>query len=285
MPTLNLPDLSLNYRRAGSGFPLILIHGWPEWSEVWRHNIPVLAQDFDVIAPDLRNFGDSTGAEAAGIETYVDDLIALADHLGLDQFGLIGHDVGAFMAPDVIRSNPGRVAGLFVFNCPHFGIGPRWVQDGHVREIWYQTFHQLPIAPALVGASRETCRTYFRYFLQHWAADETAFDDDLELWVDNFLKPGRLEGGFRWYAAANERRLAALGGNLPPSEPINVPAYSYWGSEDPILKVEWQPTLKELFTNVTLERAEGAGHFVHWENPEASNARIAAFFKGVIGAT
>ena len=189
MPILDLPDLQLAYHRMGAGPPLVFLHGWPEWSGIWRRNMPALSERFEVAAPDLRNFGDSVGAPAADIDHYVADLEALVDHLGYDRFGLISHDVGAFLAQEYARRHPQRLAGLFFFNCPHFGLGRRWVEGGQVREIWYQSFHQLPVALDLVGASRASCRAYFQHFLSHWAHDPSAFDNDIEEWVDMFLKP------------------------------------------------------------------------------------------------
>lgn len=280
MPSLTLPDLQLAYRRQGSGPPLVLLHGWPEWSAVWRRNIPALAESHDVVAPDLRNFGDSVGAEARSVEHYVDDLEALADGLGLERFGIVAHDVGGFLAQDYARRHPERLTGLFFFDCPHFGIGKRWLEGGQLREIWYQSFHQLPLAEELVGSSRQACRAYFRHFLAHWSHDPAAFAAELEEWVETFSKPGRLAGGFRWYAAANARRLQAMAGGGEPPSPIEVPAYSLWGASDPILRPAWQETLKEVFAEVTLELAPEAGHFVHWEQPGLANERILAFFKG-----
>jgi len=279
MAYLDLPDLRLHYRRQGSGPPLLFLHGWPEWSGVWRKNLPVLAETVDVIAPDLRNFGDSRGAEARDVAHYVSDIEALVDGLGLEKFGIVCHDIGGFLAQDYARKNPERVAGLFFFDCPHFGIGPRWVQGQQVREIWYQSFHQLPLAQELVGASRDSCRAYFRHFLGHWAGSLVAFDGAaLEEWVDNFLKPGNLAGGFRWYACANDRRLKAMAAGGENHPPLDIPAYSLWGAADPILRAEWQDTLTEVFTDITLEQAPGAGHFVAWESPDLANARIRAFF-------
>ena len=279
MHHLDLPDLRLAYRREGAGDPLILLHGWPEWSGIWRRVMPELSKSFDVIAPDLRNFGDSRGAEARDVGHYVADLAALIDGLGLGRVGIVTHDVGGFLAQDYARQHPERLAGLFFFDCPHFGIGPRWLQGGQVREIWYQSFHQLPLALELVGASRESCRAYFRHFLSHWAGRPDAFDAAaLEEWVDNFMKPGNLAGGFRWYACANERRLKAMQGGGEAAAKIGVPAYSLWGAADPILRPEWQETLTDVFTDIRLEQATGAGHFVAWEAPDPAAARIAAFF-------
>lgn len=279
MDYIDLADLRIAYRRQGKGPPLVFLHGWPEWSAVWRRNLPVLAERFDVIAPDLRNFGDSVGAEAADVEHYVADLEALVDTLGLERFGLVSHDVGAYLAQIYARRHPHRLAGLFFFDCPHFGIGRRWVERGQVREIWYQSFHQLPLSQDLVGNSPATCRAYFRHFLSHWAHDPASFDCELDEWVENFSKPGRLAGGFRWYVVANTRRLKALEGDDSGSdERIAVPAYALWGASDPILRAEWRETLPEVFSDIQVELAEKAGHFVHWERPALANERIGDFF-------
>lgn len=277
-------DLTISYTDQGEGPVLVLLHGWPEWSAVWRHNIGALSAQYRVIAPDLRNFGDSTGKPAESVETYAQDLAGFADALGLDRFGIVSHDLGAFVAQEYARLHPDRLIGLFFFNCPHFGIGKRWVEKGQVREIWYQSFHLLPMSEELVGLSRETCRIYFRHFLQHWAHHDDAFETVLDEWVDTFSKPGRLAGGFRWYQVATERRLRALDGGAEAAPPkITVPAYSLWGESDPVLRAEWRETLNDVFEDVALEVAQDAGHFVHWERPDLANTRILDFFNSLTG--
>ena len=123
------------------------------------------------------------------------------------------------------------------------------------------------------------CRVYFRHFLRHWANDPASFDKVLEEWVDNFMRPGRIAGGFRWYSAANDRRVRAMAGDGPAAEPITVPAYSLWGEHDPILRVAWQESLRDVFTDITLARAPDAGHFVPWESPALTNRAITEFFE------
>mgnify|MGYP003128358826 CR=1 FL=1 len=110
MNVLELQDLNLAYHRAGAGAPLVFLHGWPEWSGIWRKVLPDLETRFDVIAPDLRNFGDSRGDEARDVDHYVSDLEALVDYLGLDRFGIVSHDVGGFLALDYARRHPDRLA-------------------------------------------------------------------------------------------------------------------------------------------------------------------------------
>jgi pimeloyl-ACP methyl ester carboxylesterase len=278
--------IRLHYVREGRGTPLLLLHGWPEFWYAWRKVIPDLAHDFDVIVPDLRGFGDSEKPTAgpsdqAGADVHAADMLALIDGLGLKQIGVVSHDVGAYAAQSMARLRPERLSGLFFFNCPYPGIGPRGAAPEHLIEIWYQSFHRLPVAAELVGSSRDACRIYFRHFLSHWAHDPHAFDEDLEVWVDNFMKPGNLQGGFNWYISAWKSRLAMLRGEVAAPTPIAVPTRVLWGEHDPVLKSAWADRIGEYFGNARVDTAPDAGHFVHYEKPELACREIRAFFKGL----
>ena len=276
--------LDIHYLRAGHGQPLVLLHGWPEFCRTWRKCIPELSAGFDVIAPDLRGFGDtekpSPGpSDQANADILAADLLGLIDGLGLKRIGIVSHDVGAYVAQSFARRHPERLVGLFFFDCPYPGIAKRWAAPDHLKEIWYQFFHQLPWAAELVGSSRAACRTYFAHFLRHWSADPHAFDEDLEAWVDNFMKPGNLQGGFNWYISVNKARLAAMKGEVTAS-PIAVPTRVLWGEQDKVLKVEWIDRLGEYFSDLKVSTVPNAGHFVQYEQPELACREIRAFFNG-----
>lgn len=280
---LDVNGIRVHYVRHGAGFPLVLLHGWPEFWYVYRKNIPELAEGFDVVAPDLRGFGDSGKAalpERAGnlLGELVEDLRGLADALGFGRFGVVSHDVGAYVAQGFARRYPGRLAGLFFFNCPYPGIGERWVEPDSVNEIWYQSFHLQPWAASLVGENRKTCETYFRHFLDHWAHEPGLFDGDVDAWVDNFMKPGNLQGGFNWYVATNESRIKLIRDGAPEQPKIEVPARFLWGEGDPVVKARWADRLGDYFADYSFEAAPRAGHFVHYERPELANREISAFF-------
>ncbi len=280
--------IRIHYLREGRGPSLLLLHGWPEFCRVWRKCIPALSAEFDVIAPDLRGFGDSEkpahGPSAdAGAEVHAADVLALIDGLGLQRVGIVSHDIGAYAAQWLAREHPDRLRGLFFFDCPYPGIGARWAAPEHLKEIWYQSFHQQPWAAAMVGSSREACRLYIGHFLRHWAHDTQVFNDDLEAWVDNFLKPGNLQGGFNWYISAHQARMAVIRGDAPKRSrlPISVPARVLWGASDPVLKSEWTDRLGEFFSDIELSIAPDAGHFVHYEQPALACREIEAFFRRI----
>jgi pimeloyl-ACP methyl ester carboxylesterase len=278
---VDVNDITLHYVRHGSGDPLILLHGWPEFWYGWRKNVPILAERFDVVVPDLRGFGDSDnpgGAPEELLGEFVEDLRGLADSLGFERFGVVSHDVGAYVAQGFARKYPERLSGLFFFNCPNPGIGKRWASPDSVNEIWYQTFNQQPWAASLVGENRKTCETYFRHFLDHWAHEPGLFDEDLDLWVDNFMKPGNLQGGFDWYIGTNESRINLIRNGPPELPKIETPTRVRWGESDPVLKVEWADLLGDYFADLDFAPMRSAGHFAHYERPDVANREILEFF-------
>jgi pimeloyl-ACP methyl ester carboxylesterase len=282
--------LQVHGLRAGQGTPLLLLHGWPEWSHAWRPVMSrLLSSDssgqarFELVAPDLRGFGNTQPPSLApsgdaGAERHANDLLELVRHLGWQRFGVVAHDVGSFVAQALARLAPQRLTGLFFFNCAYPGIGARWASPRHLGEIWYQAFHQQPWAAALVGSSREACSIYLRHFLQHWSHQPAWIEGELEHWVDHFLQPGRLQGGFNWYTSAWPSRLAVIEGRAPALPPINVPTRVLWGAHDPVLKAEWGDRLPEFFSDLRFDVLPDAGHFVHLEQPDVAAAQIERFF-------
>lgn len=275
-------DTVLHVAEVGDGAPVLLLHGWPEFWATWLPLMNRLHGEFRLIAPDLRGFGDSDKSSGprsdAGANAHADDMAALIDALGHEAVGVVGHDVGAYAAQALARRHPQLVDRLLFFNCPTPSVGERWVREGQVNEIWYQSFQQLTLAEQLVGLSRESCALYFGHFLTHWCHRKEAFAPAFELWIDNFMKPGNLRGGFDWYRSQNAARLAAIDGHAPPSVRIRQPTRVHWGRHDPILKSEWAEFIPEHFDEAEVSFCESAGHFVHVEAPDEAADVFAEFF-------
>jgi pimeloyl-ACP methyl ester carboxylesterase len=279
---LETADLSINYARAGRGVPVVFLHGWPEFNATWMHNLEPLSQDFDCIAPDLRGFGRTVSRaprtpDGTPPQVLAKDLRDLADALGLDRFAIVSHDVGSFVAQQFALAYPDRVTRLFFFNCAYPGIGRRWGEFSHFPETWYQQFHQKDFTAALVGSSREACRIYFRHFLTHWCHQKAAFDPHLEAWVDNFMLPSNLQGGFDWYVGVGRLRRRMMQDGALPLPKVKAPSYFLWGAHDPVLRFDFTDKLGDYFEAFTLEKAEDAGHFVHFEVPHRANETMRRF--------
>ena len=265
--------------RAGAGKPLLLLHGWPEFWLTWEPVMTRLAGRYTLVAPDLRGFGDSDKPDGPyGPDQHATDMLALMDALGFERFGVIGHDVGGAAMQPLARTAPARVTGLFFFDFVYPGIGGRMGAPDRLNHIWYQSFHQMEMAPALVGATRETCRTYIGHFLKNWSYRKDAFDAVLDAFTDNFMKAGNLAGGFAHYRAAHAGRIRMMQGETPKLPPIVVPTCVRWAEHDPLFPYAWTDRMGETFTNLDLAMLSGVGHFPHREDPDRAAHEIAAFF-------
>ncbi len=273
---------------SGDGRTLLFLHGWPEFWWTWSPVMERLsARGYDCVAPDLRGFGDSDKhpggrSDEVGAEVHARDALAVLDALKLGRVGIVSHDVGAYVAQSLARVAPERLTGLFFFNCPHPGIGPRGAAPEMLKEIWYQSFNQLPWAAEMVGASRASIRAYIGCMLRHWAGgNPAAFDDEtVERFTDNFAKPGNLQGGFNWYVSQGADRLAMLKGEAATKPPIAVPTCVRWGDRDPILHAAWGDTLGDTFTDLDFQPIAGLGHFPHREDPDRAADEIDRFYRG-----
>lgn len=266
--------------RTGTGKPLLLLHGWPEFWLTWEPVMTRLAGRHTLIAPDLRGFGDSDKPQGPyGPDQHAADMLALMDALDVRRFGVVGHDVGGAAMQPLARTAPERLAGLFFFDFVYPGIGARMGAPDRLNHIWYQSFHQMEMAPALVGATRESCRTYIGHFLKDWSHRKNAFDDVLEAFTDNFLKQGNLAGGFAHYRAAHAGRVRMMQGEAPKLPPIEVPTCVRWAEHDPLFPYAWTDRMGETFSKLDLAMFAGVGHFPHREDPDRAASEIGAFFE------
>ncbi|ERF80401.1 alpha/beta hydrolase [Bradyrhizobium viridifuturi] len=280
--TIRANGAAFHVVRTGRGKPLLLLHGWPEFWLTWKPVMARLADRYTLIAPDLRGFGDSDKPTGPyGPDQHTDDMLALLDALGIDRAGVVGHDVGGAVMQPLARKAPDRIAGLLLFDFVYPGIGPRMAAPDRLNHIWYQSFHQMEMAPALVGASRENCRTYIGHFLRNWTHRKAAFDDVIEDFADNFFKPGNLAGGFAHYRASHAGRVKMMQGEAPALPPITVPTCIRWAEHDPLFPYSWTDRLGETFSNLDLAMFPDVGHFPHREDPDRAAAEIAGFFERI----
>lgn len=271
--------LQYHYVRHGAGEPVFLIHGWPGFWYEWSRTIPALAERFDVVAPDMRGFAYTDKPDLPPERGYTpsamaSDLAALADALGFEGVHVVAHDFGAVWAQAFAREHGARLRKLVLFDPPYPGIGMRWFQLPQAFESWYQIFHQQPWAEDLVGSSPKATEIYLRHFLTHWSGNPSAWtEDDIAECVKAYSQPGALRGGFNCYRAMY--RGAGYGAGAAT---IEHPALVLWGDRDPILPFEWSDNLGQVFTNFTLKKMVGCGHFMHREQPDAVNHEVIAFF-------
>ncbi|HEU0066197.1 MAG TPA: alpha/beta hydrolase [Sphingomonas sp.] len=269
--------VTLDVQVAGHGAspPVILLHGFPESHRTWRGIVPDLAKDHFVLAPDQRGYARSSKPE--GVEQYapgeiVADLIALADHFGIDRFTLVGHDWGGAVAWMAALQNPRRVAKLVIVNAPHPLVFQRSIfDDPEQRKAsqYIRAFRATKIDEGLTGAGLE--KFLGSTFAKH--VTHAIVGADKAAYLDEWSQPGAMTAMLNWYRASaivvpamdeTPPRPAYLDAPFPP---VTQPTLVIWGMRDVAL-LPSQLELGDYVPDLTIERID-AGHFVPWEKPDA----------------
>jgi haloacetate dehalogenase len=175
--------VSLNVAVAGSGRPIVLLHGFPQTHLMWRHVAADLAADHTVICPDLRGYGASDKPAEAGRATYAKrtmaaDVVALARALGHERFALAGHDRGALVAFRAGLDHPETITHLACLDVlPTLDMWEAMHGVGAAVGFHLYLMAQPPGLPEqMIAASADA---FFGHFLDVWAGDPQAVPDDI----------------------------------------------------------------------------------------------------------
>jgi pimeloyl-ACP methyl ester carboxylesterase len=215
--TAHVNGVDVHYLIAGTGEPVVLIHGYVETSQMWRPLIAELARTHLVIAPDLRGVGGSSVTDAGYDKvSMAGDIHALVGKLGFKKATIIGHDVGLMVAYAYAASWPQEVSRLALLDAPIPGIGPEWDLVLANPQLWHFHFVNSPIALDLV-TGRE--RLFFDHFWMRFGTDSNAVKErDKTLYAETYAKPGSMKAGFEWFRAfpkdAQDNRAFAAAGKL-----------------------------------------------------------------------
>jgi pimeloyl-ACP methyl ester carboxylesterase len=269
----DLGDVRLHYVTAGAGFPVVLLHGWPQsWYE-WRRVIPGLAERFRVIAPDLRGLGDSSRpADGYDKKTVGSDVWRLVhDVLGLDAFYLVGHDWGGPTAYAVAAAHPDAVRKLVILDVTIPGDGSPGISQGGRR--WHHALHQTLDLPEALVAGREDI--YLGWFYRHYGAQPLA-DEDIAEYLRIYRQPGALRAGFAYYRAIArdmEDNAAVIAGFKLPMPVLALGGDRSWGR-----RMEVVESLRRVAVDVQGGMVENCGHWMAEEQPEELLRRLLSFF-------
>ena len=270
----------LAYDRAGSGPPVVLLHGWPGDRTDFRRVVPLLTAEADVITPDLRGFGGSDKhgrppADAYSAAAQARSVAGLIEELGLDRPVLAGYDIGSRVAQTVARDFPER-AGALVIAPPLPGAGNRVFTAEAQREFWYQAFHQLDLAAELVDGRPDAVRAYLRHFWAHWSGPAfTLAEADLDHLAGTYGTPGAFTASIGWYRAGAGMVAASARERKPaPADRVATPATVLWPEHDPLFPRSWSDSVADFFSAADLRAVDGAGHFVPLEAAPAFASAI-----------
>ena len=267
--------IQMHYVMGGQGDPLVLLHGWPETWYAWHKVMPALAQNYTVIAPDLRGLGDSskptTGYDG---KTVAEDIHQLVTQLGFNTIYLVGHDIGVWVAYPYAAEHPTEVEKLVIMEVPPPGFWPP-----PVPLPWWFSFHQTPDVPESLVQGKEV--EYLSWHYRGLALNPTAITQEaINEYVSRYSAPGGMRAGFEYYRAFQENVMQNQ--NYSQTK-LPMPVLALGGSYIPVLGGNiTMPSIiygmQQLAENVTGIKVPNSGHFIAEEQPQFVINQLSNFF-------
>ncbi|WP_372790327.1 alpha/beta fold hydrolase [Paraconexibacter sp.] len=291
------PGVQLAYVRENpGGFPLLLVHGWPETKRIWWRNIGALADaGFEVIVPDLRGFGDS-GVPADGfhdLAAHARDLHALVhDVLGHERCAAVGSDLGGGAVQDLGLRFEGFVVRQVLFNAILPVLPDEYAAAGISNEIapavrqaadYYvrQSRDADGLAAELDTPERRRRYVAGFYGSRFWGTPGGFTRAEVDFMTEPFADADRLRAGFGNYESAV--------GTIPLSEAprffrvSDVPTMALYGPDDHVMYRDFpercEVAFRDLVGPFVVPRA---GHFLQWERAALLNGAVVAFLRDLL---
>ena len=267
--TVTLDDgMTLTYRELGSGPPVLLLHGWPTSSYLWRGVMPAIARRNCVVALDLPGFGGSDKPVDVryDFDFYERALDGFVDKLEMDRLGLAVHDLGGPIGLHWMMSNPGRVARLALLNTLVYpGLRPDLVE-------FLRTLGNPATRERLTGPEGLT------RLIHTGLADQTLVTDEL---LD------AVRGPYRDPESQHALALATTGlsaqefvkvGNWLPS--LDLPVRVIYGERDRVLTdvADTMARVSQDLPHAQVTPLPDCGHFIQEEAPDRVGELLAEFF-------
>src|SRR5712671_4828679 len=224
-----------HYVTAGEGPLVLLLHGFPQCWYTWRHQIPVLAGQFRVVAPDLRGYGESDKPSRVAdyrMEHLTADMAGLIEALGEEKAIVVGHDWGGGVAWAMALEYPRIVDRLIILNCPHPGLFMHALRS-NVRQLmrsWYMLFFQLPLLPEWAFRAHDGA-IIKQLFTGAAIRKDTFSAHDILEYKNALQRPGAMTAALNYYRAAS-RDFSAMRKWSDTNRKISAPTLLIWAEED-----------------------------------------------------
>ncbi len=282
--------IRLHFVSAGRGKLIMFVHGFPEFWYEWEKQLVEFGREFQAVAPDMRGYNLSS--KPADIENYhvndiIDDLRALAEHLGHQKFIMVAHDWGGAIAWAAAMRHPEIMEKLVIINSPHPAVFARELLNNPDQQKASQYMLMLRSADAERVLSENNFARLMDVLVQFGSKWEMS-EETRQKYIEAWSQPGALTGSLNYYRTSplyppTSRDDEALIGsilNLPREMlAVKVPTLVIWGEEDRALLTGNLNGLEEYIEDLTVKRIPDGTHWVIHEQPELVNSFIRNFIK------
>ncbi len=273
--TIHNQDIALQVREAGpaDGELIILLHGFPECWNTWRHQIePLAAAGFRVCVPDMRGYGESSKPDdyrRYHLNELITDIEALRQHYGRERFHLAGHDWGAAVAWWYALHHEEKLASLSILNVPHPFTFLSKLKSSPLQMLksWYIFYFQLPWLPE--WSMRRFNYEFLRLILKRSATPGAYNAEDFRNLQHSWQQPGCLTAMVNYYRALLRHiQLPAQDGRL------QVPTQILWGERDLALSLQSAHDSAAFLTQGELITYPDATHWLAHDKPAEISQRL-----------
>lgn len=270
--------INMHFVTEGEGFPLVLLHGFPQFWYTWRHQIPELAKHYKIIVPDLRGYGQTDrpiNVADYHINILTADIVSLIKNLGYEKAHVVGHDWGGAIAWKMAIDHPEVVDKLVVINSPHPHIFAKAMRTNYrqLAKFWYMFFFQISYLPEFLFKifGKSLIKSIFRGS----AIRKKSFsDEDLEIYYNELNKPGAFSAALNYYRAAIRSMLMSKSSEKK-IKAISAPTLLIWGENDSVLGKELSINMDKLFIGpFHVHYISDCSHWVQEEQPAVVNQLI-----------
>ena len=268
--TVTIESVKLHYLTAGHGPTLILLHGYTQTSRMWRPIIPLLAEKFDVIAPDLPGIGDSAiPKDGLDMKTAAIRLHSLAKSLQIEKARVVGHDIGLMVAYAYAAQFSTETEKLVLMDAFLPGVAG-WETAYNHPGSWHFRFNG-PTPEALVRG-RE--RIYFEHFWNDFAADKkrSLSKADRAAYTAAYARPGRMRAGWAYFVSFGQ---AAKDFAQLSQMKLSMPALAIGG--DKAYGELLGQQVKIVASDAKVVVLKKTGHWVLEENPKGTTDALMNF--------
>lgn len=274
--------IKLHYVTQGEGELMVMLHGFPEFWYSWRHQIPEFAQNFKVVAVDLRGYNESdkpSKQSAYVMDEFIKDIEGVIKGLGYDRCVLVGHDWGGAIAWSFAYAHPDMVERLIVLNLPHpakFAEGFRTPQQ--LLRSAYIFFFQLPLLPELLlqASDYQPIESAFKGM----AVNKSAFTQaDIEAYKDAAAKRGALTATLNYYRNVWQQGLLNYNWGI-----LEVPTLMIWGEDDTALGKELTYGTEAYVRDFQIKYISNCSHWVQQEQPQLVNQYMREFLAPLLSS-
>ncbi len=253
--------------------PVVLLHGWPQNWWCWRHVVPLLADRYRLVMPDLRGHGwTAAPAKGYGKEQLATDLLGTLDALGLRTVQLVGHDWGGWTGFLACLREPARFTHYTAINIPppSLKLTPRSALDSW--RLAYQVVVASPAGPLLLRRRPDVIRWAVRVGSKH---PEATTDFDASLYAELLTDPDRARASCLVYRTfLLEDGPAVLAGRYRAAE-LEVPTTLLYGSNDIVVR-PWMLDGGDGFRRIDVQSTDDSGHWLPEERPDLVAGAVVA---------